>query len=83
MPKLYGSMLCSDCVDAVEYLSNIGYRYDFVDINEDIASLKEFIVLRDSREEFESFKLANKIGIPAMLLDDGRLLLVDEVLKLN
>ena len=45
MPKMYGSMLCPDCVEAKEYFEKINYKYDFVNITESMANLKEFYIL--------------------------------------
>ena len=53
MSKMYGSMLCPDCVEAKEYFEKINYKYDFVNITESMANLKEFLHLRDTRKEFE------------------------------
>ena len=30
MPKVYGSMLCPDCVEAKEYFEKVNYKYEFV-----------------------------------------------------
>ena len=50
MPKMYGSMLCPDCVEAKEYFEKINYKYEFVNITESMANLKEFLHLRDTRK---------------------------------
>ena len=43
MPKVYGSMLCPDCVEAKEYFEKVNYKYEFVNITESMKNLKEFL----------------------------------------
>ena len=83
MPKVYGSMLCPDCVEAKEYFEKVNYKYEFVNITESIKNLKEFLALRDNRKEFEDVKKLGYIGIPAILTDDNKIILGDEVLQVK
>ena len=83
MSKMYGSMLCPDCVEAKEYLKKINYKYDFVNITESMVNLKEFLYLRDTRKEFEEVKSLGYVGIPAILTDDNKIILGDDVLKIK
>jgi len=53
MPKVYGSMLCPDCVEAKEYFEKVNYKYEFVNITESMKNLKEFLALRENRKEFD------------------------------
>ena len=83
MPKVYGSMLCSDCVEAKEYFEKVNYKYEFVNITESMQNLKEFLSLRDDRKEFEEIKKLGYVGIPAILTDDNKIILGDEVLQVK
>ena len=83
MPKVYGSMLCPDCVEAKEYFEKVNYKYEFININESMKNLKEFLALRDNRKEFEEVKKLGYIGIPAILTDDNKIILGDEVLQVK
>jgi hypothetical protein len=83
MPKVYGSMLCPDCVEAKEYFEKVNYKYEFVNITESMKNLKEFLALRDNRKEFEEVKKLGYIGIPAILTDDNKIILGDEVLQVK
>lgn len=83
MPKVYGTMLCPDCVEAKEYFEKVNYKYEFVNITESIKNLKEFLALRDNRKEFEEVKKLGYIGIPAILTDDNKIILGDEVLQVK
>ena len=83
MPKVYGSMLCPDCVEAKEYFEKVNYKYEFVNITESMKNLKEFLALRDNRKEFEEVKKLGYVGIPAILTDDNKIILGDEVLQVK
>lgn len=83
MPKVYGSMLCPDCVEAKEYFEKVNYKYEFVNITESMKNLKEFLALRENRREFEEIKKLGYVGIPAILTDDNKIILGDEVLQVK
>ena len=83
MSKMYGSILCPDCVEAKEYFKKINYKYEFVNITESMTSLKEFLHLRDTRKEFDEVKSLGYVGIPAILTDDNKIILDDDVLKIK
>ena len=83
MPKVYGSMLCPDCVEAKEYFEKVNYKYEFINITESMKNLKEFLALRDNRKEFEEVKKLGYIGSPAILTDDNKIILGDEVLQVK
>lgn len=80
--KLYGSVLCPDCVDAFEILKEKNIVYDYVDINESMKTLKEFLKLRDNRDEFKEVRENSNVGIPCFLFDDGSIIFdVDKIVK--
>lgn len=83
MIKFYGTDLCPDCVEAKEYFKNIGLEYEFIDITSNILNLKEFLILREEREEFKPYKEKGFIAIPALLMEDGSLVLDEEVFNLK
>ena len=83
MPKVYGAMLCPDCVEAKEYFEKVNYKYEFVNITESMKNLKEFLALRENRKEFEEVKKLGYIGIPAILTDDNKIILGNEVLQVK
>ena len=76
-------MLCPDCVEAKEYFENVNYKYEFVNITESMKNLKEFLALRDNRKEFDDVKKFGYVGIPAILTDDNKIILGDEVLQVK
>ena len=83
MTKAYGSMLCPDCVEAKEYFEKVNYKYEFVNITESMANLKEFLKLRDTRKEFEVIKNLGYVGIPAILTDNGEVIVGDAVFEVR
>lgn len=69
--KFYGTMICPDTVYADKVLRKNGIDIEYIDITASTANLKEFLALRDSKDEFASIREAGKIGVPSFLLDDG------------
>lgn len=71
MIKIYGSMLCPDCVQCKQELDATGVEYEYLDFSEDLRNLKEFLKLRDSETIFEEVRQKGSIGIPCILREDG------------
>ena len=71
MIKIYGSMMCPDCVACRKDLDEAGIAYEYLDFAEDLRNLKAFLVLRDSNPAFEQVRAEGKIGIPCILREDG------------
>lgn len=70
MLKIYGSMLCPDCVQIRKDLDAAGVEYEYLDFSESLSNLKEFLILREL-PIFEEVKQRGGIGIPCILRDDG------------
>ena len=70
MLKIYGSMLCPDCVQCRKDLDKAGVEYQYLDFSESLLNLKEFLVLREE-PLFDSIRSEGKIGIPCILKEDG------------
>ena len=71
MLKIYGSMLCPDCVQIRKDLDQAGVEYDYRDFSENLLNLKEFLALRDSLPVFEEVRREGRIGIPCIVKEDG------------
>jgi glutaredoxin-related protein len=67
MLKIYGSMLCPDCVECCEELANAGVAYEFFDFADNLTNLKEFLAIRDKSELFDTARKEGKIGIPCIV----------------
>lgn len=74
MIKIYGSMLCPDCVQCRQDLDRAGVSYEYLDFSDNLLNLKDFLKLREL-PLFEEIRKEGKIGIPCILLDDGSVLL--------
>ena len=47
MLKIYGSMLCPDCVRCCEELKNAEVPFEYCDFCDSLRNLKEFLKLRE------------------------------------
>ena len=75
MLKIYGSMLCPDCVQCRKDLEEAGVAYEYLDFSQELKNLKEFLAIRDRDPQFDALKEAGKIGIPCLVTEDGKILL--------
>ena len=75
MLKIYGSILCKDCVQCRQELDAAGVSYAYFDFSEDLKNLKEFLRIRDTEPLFAEAKQEGYIGIPCILREDGSLTL--------
>jgi glutaredoxin-related protein len=71
MIKIYGSMLCPDCVDCCADLDNTNIQYEFLDFAASLKNLKEFLAIRDREAVFEDVRQKGSIGIPCIVREDG------------
>lgn len=71
MLKIYGSMLCIDCVNCLQDLDQAGIDYRFLDFADQLVYLKEFLKIRDESPVFTQVKEAGAIGIPCIIEEDG------------
>lgn len=70
---LFGSDKCGQCPPAKKYLENKGIDFRWVNITESMQNLREFLALRDQREEFTEIKREGYVGIPCLLTDEGKI----------
>lgn len=71
MLKIYGSMLCPDCVECREDLDKAGVEYEYLDFSENLRNLKEFLKIRDASALFDEVRERGSIGIPCIVEEDG------------
>lgn len=82
MLKIYGSMLCKDCVDCVSDLKKANVEFEFCDFADSLVNLKDFLKLRDENRIFDGVREVGSIGIPTILKEDGTVTLDwDEFVK--
>ena len=71
MLKIYGTMLCKDCVACIEQLNKVGEAYTFLEFSENLLWLKEFLAIRDRDPQFDPVKAEGRIGIPCIVDEAG------------
>ena len=71
MLKVYGSLLCPDCVACKKAFEEKGIAFEYHDFGEDLQALKTFLSIRDSDPAYREVKTAGKIGIPCIVKEDG------------
>ncbi len=71
MVKIYGSKMCPDCTALVNNLEYYKIPYEYIDINDSLKNLKEFLVIRDEYL-LDWCHQYGDIGLPACILDDGK-----------
>ena len=71
MLKVYGSMMCIDCVNCKKNFDAHNVEYEFYDINESLRNLSVFLDMRDHQPVFDKWKAIGDIGIPAIVKEDG------------
>ncbi|MBQ8996053.1 MAG: glutaredoxin [Oscillospiraceae bacterium] len=71
MVKVYGSPMCPDCVRCKKNLDANNLEYEFIDVNQSLRDLKQFLIYRDTLPIFDHCKEIHDIGLPALVLEDG------------
>lgn len=66
-----GSHLFKDTVDALEILKDKKIEIEFLNISEDLTSLKKYLSYRETEDMYEEIRKSGKIGIPLLILEDG------------
>ena len=82
MIKIYGSHLCPNCRAFLKHLDLHHLPYEFIDINESLDNLKQFLKHRDFNPIFDECKEINRIGIPAFY-DENTELSIDWIAYLE
>ena len=67
MLKIYGNMLCPDCVACCEALDASGVQYEFLNIGDSLPNLKAFLAIRDGSKLFDEVRSQGAIGIPCLV----------------
>lgn len=74
-PVLFFSELCPDTKPFITELKNLQIDYEAIEITTSMVNLKRFLKLRDNNPIFDSIKQKGYIGIPALLLSQGDVIL--------
>ena len=77
MIKIYGMPSCPDCTYLDEQIKG-NDNFVKIDIGAKSMHLKEFLLIRDTSDVFDSIKGTGAIGIPCFVLEDGTVTLTAE-----
>lgn len=75
MLKIYGMMICPDCVECCADLDKARVEYEFLDFSKETRNLKEFLKIRDASPLFDKAREEGNIGIPCIVRPDGSVVL--------
>ena len=75
MIKVYGSKMCGNTKNFRYNLDYYKIEYEFIDINESLKNLKEFLKFRDTSPKYNRIKEQGGIGLPTIINQDGSLIL--------
>lgn len=74
MIKIYGMITCPDCSYLLDQTSGLEDEYEYIEIGEHVLKMKEFLRIRDSKDNAEIFKdikATGGVGIPCFVLENG------------
>lgn len=69
---MFGSAHWPSCQPMKELLSDNNIDFRYVDITESMFNLKRFLKYRDNNEVFDNIRKKNRIGIPAIMINNGK-----------
>ena len=72
MIKTYGMPSCPYCDYVHEQIIGRENEFEYIDISKHISYMSAFIRLRDTSPIFDHCKEIGDVGIPAFVLEDGR-----------
>ncbi|MCR4938622.1 MAG: hypothetical protein K5930_00775 [Treponemataceae bacterium] len=75
MIKIYGMPTCPYCDYIKEQITGREGEFQYINIGENIRNMSAFTRLRDNNPAFEHSKEIGDVGIPAFVLEDGRITL--------
>ncbi|AWI50089.1 hypothetical protein EXH44_07385 [Actinobacillus indolicus] len=82
-PIVYFAPWCPDTEPFFAELNRLGVEFEALDMAGDRANFKAFLKLRDTHPAFDEAKKNSYIGIPALVLENGDVVLdKDELAKI-
>ncbi|OOF48009.1 hypothetical protein BKK53_10505 [Rodentibacter trehalosifermentans] len=81
-PKVYFAPWCPDTEPFFAELNRLKIEFEALDIANDRLNFKAFFKLRDVHPAFDDAKQNGYIGIPALVLENGNVVLDKELLNL-
>lgn len=81
MIKIYGTILCPDCVAIKRLYASNHIPFEFYDFGISTQNIKDFLKIRDDQKYkslFDPVRENGGIGIPCIVLEDGTVTLTPE-----
>lgn len=78
MITIYGSEMCPNCIECKRNFDFYKIPYKYIDINQSLKNLKDFLVYRDNLPIYDECKRNHRIGIPTLVKDNGEAFLTWE-----
>lgn len=72
MIRIYGMPTCPYCDYVHEQIRGREDEFEYINIGENIGNLSAFMRLRDTEPVFDHLKAIGDVGVPAFVLEDGR-----------
>ena len=72
MIRIYGMPTCPYCDYVHEQIRGREDEFEYINIGENISNLSAFMRLRDTEPIFDHLKAIGDVGVPAFVLEDGR-----------
>lgn len=79
-PIVYYAPWCPDTKPFFDELQRLGVEFEALDMVGVSSHLKAFLKLRDTHHAFDKAKQHGAIGIPALVLDNGEVILEQDKL---
>ncbi len=79
-PIVYYAPWCPDTKPFFDELNRLGVEFEALDMVGVSSHLKAFLTLRDTHSAFDKVKQNGSIGIPALVLDNGEVILEQDKL---
>lgn len=80
---VWGSPYCPDCTEALKRFKEENIEIDYRNISDSMSRMREFLKIRDTRDEMKAVKEAGYVGIPCIVTPDDKILLdVEDAIKL-
>ncbi|PVX32124.1 glutaredoxin-related protein [Pasteurella langaaensis DSM 22999] len=80
-PILFFAETCPDTAPFVAELKRLNIEYEPVEVLSSLANFKQFLRLRDNNAVFDDAKANGYAGLPALLLENGDVVLEKEKLS--
>ncbi|MDO4559370.1 MAG: glutaredoxin [bacterium] len=71
MITIYGSDQCPKTVKILELCKERGIEVNYRNFEKELKSIWEFVVIRDEDSNFDKTKKSKRLGIPAIVCENG------------